>query len=548
MKQRLKPSIKQRIYWSFALLVFLFVVNGTITLIILNNNKKEHKHISSITDPSIEDLHDMRKVMRESLMFTTNWIFIRSDEGDKKALIDLQTSVFPALRAELTALSAHWYDTSTVDSLKMVFKGFQEVIEEERSIMSLLQNFNDYNDPIKKFEAELRLESNVYPRISKLTASLNAIMKHEKEFKAKEEAKLESASVFLRTLIFILALGTVFLGAFFSIYMAKNIVHPILRIRDLINDLGKGIIRHLDLKGNGDEVGKMILSVNSLSEKLQATANFAHETGLRNFDMPFTPISDEDILSKSLLAMRENLKAGETNLAIKNRELERKNKELEQFAFVASHDLQEPLRTTASFVELLQQQYLGKLGDKADKYLTYISQASGRMQVLITDLLEYSRIGAQKELKEVDCNTVLNEVLGNLDLAVSETAAEITAGDLPIVSGFETEIKQLFHNLVFNSIKFRQANTRPKIAIAAWKNKDQWQFAFSDNGIGIAREHFDRIFIIFQRLHVRNKYQGSGIGLSHCKKIVELHKGRIWLESELGRGTTFYFTIPLLAS
>lgn len=240
----------------------------------------------------------------------------------------------------------------------------------------------------------------------------------------------------------------------------------------------------------------------------------------------------------------ETIQKSEANLELKNMELERKNKELEQFAYVASHDMQEPLRTISSFVELLQQQYKGNLDERANTYLSYIFEASDRMQVLINDLLEHSRIGRKKELKQVDCNLVLKEVLADLDTAISETSAEITTGSLPVISGYPTEIKQLFQNLIFNSIKFRQKNIPPGIKISAEKKGNAWQFAFADNGIGIAKEYNEKIFIIFKRLHTRNEYKGSGIGLSHCKKIVDLHKGKIWLESEPGKGATFYFTLP----
>ncbi len=226
-----------------------------------------------------------------------------------------------------------------------------------------------------------------------------------------------------------------------------------------------------------------------------------------------------------------------------NKELERKNRELEQFAYVASHDLQEPLRTTSSFVKLFQEQFQGQLDEKADKYLTYIVQSSDRMKVLITDLLEYSRIGSKKELKPVDCNIMLREVLADIGTAINESGAQIKTGPLPIISGYPTEIKQLFQNLIINAMKFRRPGTIPEIAISAEEKDNCWQFAFADNGIGIEEQHSERIFIIFQRLHTRNEYPGSGIGLSHCKKIVELHKGKIWLESTLGQGTTFYFTI-----
>jgi signal transduction histidine kinase len=256
-------------------------------------------------------------------------------------------------------------------------------------------------------------------------------------------------------------------------------------------------------------------------------------------------INDINSKKNELAVKNDELLNSQKALKQKNKEYEEKNKELEQFAFVASHDLQEPLRTTSAFVELFQQQYKGKLDEKAGKYLFFIVQASNRMRVLITDLLDYSKIGIKKKLKHVDCNIILNEVLADLDATISETGTEISAASLPFISGYETEIKQLFQNLIFNSIKFRKKNVPPLITICAVKNSDDiWQFVFSDNGIGIAKEHHERIFIIFQRLHTRNQYAGSGIGLSHCKKIVELHKGKIWLESELGKGTTFYFTIP----
>ena len=226
-----------------------------------------------------------------------------------------------------------------------------------------------------------------------------------------------------------------------------------------------------------------------------------------------------------------------------NTELERKNRELEQFAYVASHDLQEPLRTTSSFVSILKEQYSGQLDEKADKYFTYILQASDRMKILIKDLLDYSHLGSKKELRQVDCNENLQQVLADLSIAIAEAGADITFGELPVVSGYDTEIKQLFQNLITNAIKFRKKDTRPQIHISAKKIKGFWEFAFKDNGIGIDEKFSEKIFVIFQRLHARTEYEGSGIGLSHCKKIVELHKGNIRVQSVLGEGSTFYFTL-----
>ena len=254
----------------------------------------------------------------------------------------------------------------------------------------------------------------------------------------------------------------------------------------------------------------------------------------------------EDIKSKrdELEVKNTQLLNTQRKLKIKNRDFEQKNKELEQFAYVASHDLQEPLRTTSSFVELLQQQYYGQLDEQADKYFTYILQSSERMKVLINDLLDYSRIGNKKEFQPVACNLVLQEVLADINKAIKETKAEIESESLPIISGYPTEIKQLFQNLVMNAIKFRKKDSTPQLKISAKKTEGNWDFAFKDNGIGIEKQHSERIFIIFQRLHTRTEYKGSGIGLAHCKKIVEMHGGKIWVDSAIGEGSAFHFIIP----
>lgn len=251
-------------------------------------------------------------------------------------------------------------------------------------------------------------------------------------------------------------------------------------------------------------------------------------------------ISEKKLLEKEIREVNITL---EKKVQQRTGELERKNKELEQFAYVASHDLQEPLRTISSFVELLQQQYYGKLDENANIYLTYIAQSSDRMKTLIKDLLDYSRIGRKTELQRVDCNIILSEVLADLSSTINQNAAIIEAGQLPVINGYATEMKQLFQNLISNSIKFHLAGIPPHIVISAEKNHGYWKFSFQDNGIGIEENHQDRIFIIFQRLHSRTEYEGSGIGLAHCKKIVELHGGKIWVESQRGLGSNFLFTI-----
>ncbi|MBQ4821705.1 YfiR/HmsC family protein [Aquimarina sp. MMG016] len=226
-------------------------------------------------------------------------------------------------------------------------------------------------------------------------------------------------------------------------------------------------------------------------------------------------------------------------------ELETKNKELEQFAYIASHDLQEPLNTISSFIGLIAEDYGDSFDDVGKESLAFIKDASIRMKNLIDALLEYSRLGRSKEYVKVNCNKVIEELKDDLKNVIERTQAKINIKNLPNVNGSEIELRLLFQNLISNGIKFRDQDTIPQIDISSSKVNGFWQFSVKDNGIGIPKEHQERIFAIFQRLHSREQYQGTGIGLAHCKKIVESHGGEIWLESKEGEGSTFYFTIPL---
>ena len=238
------------------------------------------------------------------------------------------------------------------------------------------------------------------------------------------------------------------------------------------------------------------------------------------------------------------LKNLEDELKSKNDDLERSNKELEQFAYVASHDLQEPLRMVASYTELLEEKYKGKLDEKADKYIGYAVDGAKRMQGLINDLLVLSRVNTRaKPFEPVDCNLLLKKVLRGMGSTIDENQANIEVGSLPTVVGDETQLFQLFQNLIGNAIKFHGAE-KPVVKIASKQQDSTWIFSVQDNGIGIDPQFFDRVFIIFQRLHERGAYQGTGIGLSISKKIVERHGGKIWIESEPDKGTTFYFSLP----
>ncbi|MCK6628740.1 MAG: PAS domain S-box protein [Anaerolineae bacterium] len=295
------------------------------------------------------------------------------------------------------------------------------------------------------------------------------------------------------------------------------------------------------------------------SERQKAFEKFSSEGRLDNFEFAYKTKSGavgwaivyaniieqggEKYVLSEFVDITERKRA-EADLVRTMEELKRSNADLEQFAYIASHDLQEPLRAVAGAVQLLQKRYGGQLDERADEFIRHAVEGATRMQTLINDLLAYSRVGTRGQpFQPVDSTAALADALANLTVAIRESGAVITHDHLPTVVADRTQLTQLFQNLIANAIKFRGEQT-PEIRIKAEQQKGQWLFAVADNGIGLEAEYYERIFGVFQRLHTRREYPGTGIGLALCKKIVERHGGRIWVESEPGRGSTFYFTLP----
>lgn len=272
--------------------------------------------------------------------------------------------------------------------------------------------------------------------------------------------------------------------------------------------------------------------------------------GLNRFmDIGMSIIAEAYLLEKKEIILAEGEKIRQLNEDLEKKVLERTakleeiNKEMEQFVYVASHDLQEPLRTISNYVGLIEMDHSDKLEPEVASYLKYVVNSTTKMQNLIKDLLDYSRVGKNIEFSTVDCNRLLEEVEMNLDASIKESHAKITSSRLPTLNGNETKLKQLFQNLLSNAIKFRRKGVSPEIEISVRESETEYLFSIKDNGIGIEKQYMGKLFIIFQRLNNAEDYPGTGIGLATCKKIVQIHKGVIWVESEYGNGSTFFFTI-----
>jgi len=238
-------------------------------------------------------------------------------------------------------------------------------------------------------------------------------------------------------------------------------------------------------------------------------------------------------------------KQAETKLEKVAAELARSNEELQHFAYVASHDLQEPLRMVASYTQLLARRYKGRLDDDADEFIAFAVDGAKRMQTLINDLLKYSRAGSGiQPLELTDLNDIMHDVLANLTVAIEESGASVTHDELPTVPANATQLTELLQNLIGNALKFRRAAVPPQVHVSARRQDGEWHIGVRDNGIGIPQEQAGQVFLLFQRLHGRNEYPGTGIGLAVCKKIVERHGGRLWVESSPDAGSTFCFTLP----
>ncbi len=296
----------------------------------------------------------------------------------------------------------------------------------------------------------------------------------------------------------------------------------------------------------GKRAEELLIANKELAFQNREKEKRAEELIIANKELAFQNAEKEKRADELIIANKE--------LLFQNEEKEKRaveliiaNKELEQFAYIASHDLREPIRTISNYMKVFEEDYFALLDENGRKYLNSVNFAAKRMSILIKSLLDFSRLGRNIKLTNIDCKLLINEVIADLETVIKTSNAIIEVAKMPILNLYDTEIRQVFQNLITNAIKFQNKGTRPEIKISSEKINDSWRFSVSDNGIGIALAHYERVFDIFQRLHSNeDEYEGYGIGLANCKKIVHLHQGEIWVESNPDQGSTFYFTIPIL--
>ena len=355
-----------------------------------------------------------------------------------------------------------------------------------------------------------------------IRSSVNTLQDEILTVRQETAERVNATSNTLVVLLIIAALVVTTAGVVMLLSLDRILIRPLAALVSQVREVADGDYRHR-IEGSGPpEFRRLAEDIDQMRMKIARELDEVREA-------------------------RERIEWVNSQLQKQAEELTRSNRDLEQFAYVASHDLQEPLRKVASFCQLLQRRYAGQLDERADQYIAFAVDGAQRMQRLINDLLAFSRIGRLTTgFTEVDLNKVMGDVAGQTEAAVQYADAELTWGEMPTIRGEEPLLTNLLVNLVSNSVKFRRPDVPPKVHVSARLVGDEWEISCRDNGIGIEPEFADKIFVIFQRLHSKDAYPGTGIGLAIVKKIVEYHGGRVWVDTEAGEGTTIRFTLPAL--
>jgi signal transduction histidine kinase len=657
-------SIKKRIYLSFFLLVSLFGFYSIVTIITLNDNRILSKRVSEVLDPLLQEHSDFNKLLIESKMYTTNWVFLGTKQEDKEALIDLHKNRYSQLKIRTRKLINKISDTELEDSINKEFASFEELIVIEKQIMNTLVVFDDYEDPFKRLSSEHIIETEILPRTDALMRSHEHIKTIEQSIRANAQDNLEASSSRLRILILSMMTVILVFGFLLAKYLTHIITIPIGKIVSIVNDAGKGILEKVKWKESKDEIGEMVKAVNNLSTKLKTTALFADEIGKRNFDIRFQPLSDKDTLGKALITMRDNLKSSDERLdeaqtiarlgnwecdmelkfkwskemysifdeepfqtelsykaimnsihaedrnklqnllsrclesgepftfhgkittvknAVKNirvkaklsstlkdgkherkiigimqditeqikteileasnTELQKANHELDKFVYSCSHDLRAPLTSMLGIIEI-------SLEETSDptmvEHLGMIRRSINKLDGFISDILDYSRNSRTEIKKElIDVEELLKDITNDLKYMSANDKVKINMDVYApwALHSDRSRLNIVLSNLVSNAIRYQNPKIdAPFVDIKVDMSDTETHIVVHDNGIGIPKEHQEKIFEMFYR--VSKNSAGSGLGLYIVKEAIDKLNGRIEVQSEPGQGTTFNIYIP----
>jgi signal transduction histidine kinase len=541
----MRLSIKKRIWGSFAFLIFLFVLSGIMTAVTLNKSKILSEQITEGIDPVQTHLEDLRDIILESKMYTTNWVFLRSNEEDKAALRRLHTTHYPQTRQKIEALLPALNNKNLGNIVARVFEGFDALLDVENRVMSTLSKFEDYDDLIKKMGAEQIIEDEVIPQTSAILSRLDQAVALAGTIKDEQYNTLETYSLHIRAFITLMSIMVIVLGIVLSVYFSRVITHPLGKIQRIVADLGMGIINKVDHSENDDEIGAMVSSVNSLSAKLNETARFAQAVGNHNFDLNFAPLSEHDILGKALLTMRDNIRTSEDSLVKTSSNLMKRNQALEQYTFIVSHNLRAPIATIMGLTELLNSLELSR--EEQKQMIGGLEVSAHKLDQVIHDLNHIIQI--RQQVHELVEHVSLTDTINEIKLSFSRL---IEKGDINFKCdfsgvGFLTTIKtylvSILYNLISNSIKYRRQDIPLSIEVKSYREGNEIVILFRDNGKGIDMEkNGQKLFRLYERFDLT--VEGKGMGLFMIKTQVENLDGNITVESEIDKGTTFRITLP----
>lgn len=496
-------KIRHKLILAFSILILTLVAEIILNQVISNRATQTYETIQSRINPVINVLNQYKAVNKELSLLTSNRINGDNKTSNYNELRGIVEVELTYIQTELILLKENLPEKS--ENIPLM----ESLISDTKKLISSATVFNNLLTHKKEFEANYEQARSIYvDEISRLNTAIdiniNYLNLNYKRVFDAYNSELSNNLKSVSKIILITGILGIVLAIIITIQITYSISDPIYKLKKAALKMSKGNLNErIFIKGN-NELADLGNSFNNMSAALKKSFN------------------EQEMQIEKIKSV---------------------NKELEQFVYVASHDLQEPLRTMTSYINLISEIYIEQLDGNALKYMNHVEDASLRMKNLIKDLLDYSKIGKEKEVKNVDLNKITTEILLDFELIIKDNNATVKVAELPMIKGLEIELKQLFQNLISNGLKFKKADTAPLIEVTVEDQDDYWLFSVRDNGIGMEQKFFDRVFVIFQRLHNRNDYEGTGIGLSVCKKIVDMHKGEIWIESEVDQGSTFYFTI-----